>query len=62
MRFDVHVRIHVRQSIEGRLQLAATEISRSVQKLALQIALVDDIVIHDPDRADPGRRQIQGKR
>ena len=30
--------------------------------LALQVRLVDDVVVHDPQRADPGRGQVEGRR
>ena len=33
-----------------------------MQDLALQVAQVDDVVVDDADRADAGRREVEGRR
>src|SRR5207245_1687122 len=44
------------------LQLGSPHVRRSMQDLALKIAEVDDVEIHDADSADPSGRQIQPQR
>ena len=58
----VHVGVQLLDALPGRLRLGHADRRRRVQHLALQVRLVDDVVVHDRDRADAGRGQVQPRR
>ncbi len=59
---DGDLRVERIEPVAGRLQLRATDIWGSVDNLALEIAVVNDIEVDDPDAPDAGRGQIQRHR
>ena len=62
MWFDARVRIDLAQPIGGRVELRSADVGRAVDDLALQVADVDRVVVHEADRADAGRREVHRRR
>jgi hypothetical protein len=62
MRRELDVGIERVDSIRGRVGLAAADIRRGVDDLALQIGQRHDVVIDHAERADPGGGQIHQRR
>ena len=58
VRFYPRVRVDLAQAIRGRVELRAPDVRRPVNDLALQIADVDGVLVHESDRADACRREI----
>src|SRR6266508_5840419 len=61
-RDDVRVGIQRPEHLGARLDLGPADIGRGVQDLALQVRHVHDIAVHEPERADPGRGEVHGRR
>ena len=59
---DVDVRVEQRERLLGRVDLALADAVDVVEDLALQVGVVDDVHVDDADRADAGRREVQGGR
>src|SRR5439155_1018881 len=59
VRLHVDVRVELANRARRRLDLRLAERSRRVQDLALQVGLVDDVGIDDPERADAGRSEVE---
>ena len=57
-----HFGVHVTHGRLGTIDLGRSDILHAVCDLALQIGKFDRVGINDPDRANPGSRQIHGKR
>jgi hypothetical protein len=62
IRLDVHVRIDVADAIARRVQLGASDIAGAVQDLTLEVREIHDVEVHEPERADTGRGEIQRDR
>src|SRR5439155_1123487 len=58
VRFNRDVRIERVQTVSGRRQLRTADVRRPVQDLALQVAEVDDVEVHQAERADAGGGEI----
>src|SRR5262245_872527 len=56
------MRIDVGQAVFGRIQFLSTDVLRAMQDLSLQIAVIDDVEIDQPQSPDASRRQIQAQR
>jgi hypothetical protein len=56
---DVDVGIERGERARARLDRGFADIRRRVEHLALEIRHVDDVGVHQPDGADPGRGQIE---
>jgi hypothetical protein len=56
---DRHVGVQRLDGALGRLCLRVAEAFLGMDGLALEVRLVDDVVVHDPQRADPGGRQVE---
>ncbi len=59
---DVHVGVDRLDRLLRRVHLRHAHAVGRVDHLALQVGQVDDIVVDDPQRAHPGRRQVQRSR
>ena len=59
---DLHIGVDLFDAIAGAVELLAADIFRSVQNLALQVRVVDDIEIHEPERANARCCEIEGNR
>src|SRR5688572_33425532 len=62
MRLDLDMRIDVAQTISCGFDLATTQIFRAVNDLTLQVRLLDDVEIDDPDPAHARGRQVHSQR
>jgi hypothetical protein len=51
---------YTRQALGGRLQLGSPDPAGAVEHLPLQVAEVDVVEVHDPERSHAGRGEIQG--
>src|SRR5215470_7865607 len=58
---DPHMRIDVGQAVFGRIQFLSTDVLRAMQDLSLQIAVIDDVEIDQPQSPYARRRQIQAQ-
>src|SRR5262249_3707388 len=56
------MRVDVGQAVFGGLQFLSADVLRAMQDLSLQIAVIDDVEIDQPQPPDAGRRQIQTQR
>ena len=59
MAHDRHVGVERRQRRRGRLRLGLADRRLGVQDLALQVAAVHHVGVHDADRAHAGRGQVE---
>ena len=59
---DLEIGIERRQPLARGDELAAADVVRVVQNLALQVALVDDVEVHEPEGADAGRGEVERRR
>jgi hypothetical protein len=60
VQLDLHVRIEIRDARARGRELAVADFTRAVKDLALQIRDVDDVEVHDAERAHAGGGEIQG--
>jgi hypothetical protein len=56
---DLDIRIECDDRLPSRLDLGDPDPVRRVQHLALEVGVVDHVVIDDPEGAHPGSRQVQ---
>ncbi len=59
MLLDLDVRVQRSDRLLRRVDLGDTDALGVVDHLALEVGEVDDVVVDDPERADPGRGQVQ---
>jgi hypothetical protein len=59
IQMDAHQRVDLGDRVARGLGFGPTDIADAVDDLTLQIRLLDDVVVHDADRADPGRGQVE---
>src|SRR5690348_329615 len=59
---DMHMWIHVANALDGRFELRTADILRPVQHLPLEIRDIDDIEVHETERANARCREIQRER
>ena len=59
VRDDLDVRVQLANSPLGRLDLWLPERGRRMQHLALEVRLVDCVVVHDPESADPCGGEVE---
>ncbi len=59
---DIQERIDGLQLLRRRIQLLASNVGSRVNDLPLQVGVVHDVEVHDAQRADAGRAQIQRQR
>ncbi len=62
MQFHRDMRIQSPDHRGGAVDLRRTDVGRAVDDLALQVGERDRVVVHDPDGADAGRREIEQRR
>ena len=62
VQINLHFGIDRLQLFLRRLQLGPAHVGREVQDLALEVALVDDVEVDQPDGAHARRRQVQTER
>ena len=56
---DLDVGVQPAQAPGRRLDLRLAEVGRRVEHLALEVRLVDDVVVHDAEPPDSGRCQVE---
>ena len=56
--FDPHERVDGGDAVRCRIDFWAPDIDGGVNNLALQVRYIDDVVIDDPQRADPGCGEV----
>ena len=56
---DLDVRVQFADRARSRLHLRLAERSRRVDDLTLQVGLVDDVGVDDPERPDARRREVE---
>ena len=56
---DVDVGVERLQRARPRLDLRLADVGRRVKDLPLEIRDVDGVAVHQPERADAGRRQVE---
>ena len=56
---DLDVRVDLGDRFGCRLDLGPIDVGLAVDDLALQIGLVDDVIIDDSERADTGRGEVE---
>src|SRR5262245_49820686 len=56
------MRVDVGQAVFGRLQFLSADVLSAVQDLSLQVAVIYDVEIDQPQSSDPRRSQIQTQR
>ena len=61
-RIDVDVRVDLGDRLLGGLGLGLAHVGDAVDDLALQVRLVDRVEVHDAERADAGRGQVEQRR
>ena len=59
---DMHVRIDVLDPVARAVELLAADILRAMEHLALEIRVIDDIEINEPECADPRCGKIKSDR
>ena len=59
MHADVHIGIQRVQAIACGQQLRSADILRAVEDLPLQVARIDRVEVHQPERADAGRCKVE---
>ena len=59
---DPDVGVEIGEPLLGRVELGPAQSGGAVHDLPLKIGQVDDIEVHDPDRADSGRGQVERQR
>src|SRR2546428_11566029 len=62
VRLDVDVRVDLSDALLRDVDLLAADVFRPVQHLALQVRLVDDVEVDDPETADAGGAEVLGER
>ena len=62
VREDVHVGVERGDRALRRVDLRCAERVERVDDLPLQVRLVDDVRVDDPERADAGRREVERRR
>ena len=56
------MRVEILQAIRRRGELAAADVVRAVEDLALQVGDIHGVEIHDPEVANACGREIEGGR
>src|SRR5690606_11255519 len=59
---DLDMRVDVEQPLTGAVELRAADVRRAVHHLPLQVRLVDDIVVHEPDASHARRGEVHTQR
>ena len=59
VRLDLDVRIEILDAVARRVELALADRARAVKHLALQVRGIHDIEVHEAERADAGRGEIE---
>ena len=63
MQHDVDQRVDLPDAVARRLRLRPADVGLPVDDLALQVRLVDGVVVDDPEGADAGRGEVhEGRR
>jgi hypothetical protein len=58
----LHQRIDVVQPIARRVEFRAADVRGAVKQLTLKIRDIDDVEVHEADRADAGGGKIERRR
>ena len=58
MKHDVDERVDLAHAVSGGLGLGAADVGLAVDDLALQVGLIDGVVVDDPEGPDPRRSQV----
>ncbi len=59
MALDVDLRVHVQQAFTRRVQLRAPHVLGTVDDLSLEVAVLDGVEVHQPDRAHARGGQVE---